>query len=237
MKKTTGIIIAICVVVAIVVAAFVITKKNDEPELPTYNPQAASKVVAAQGDSQNSNVTKDDIKIVQDFTYTSDDECNAVAILENTGAGDAAVAVVAKAYDSKKSIVGTERETVFIDSGAQTVVQFEFDNPMDSIDNIEYSINASKATTITPGLKNIFFDTKKKGNVVNVTATNKGEYDLKSAKVNVLFYKDGNLVEAESDELGEDAGVFAKGATVTEGLDCDKDFDKTEVFFSQTLDK
>ena len=123
MKKKNVIIIALCVVVValIIVIAFLVGRNSNKPELATYNP-ANTTPAATQADNSvaenNEAVNQNDIKVVKKYTYLEDDDYKLVLVLENTGKGDAAVAVVGKIYDGANSVVGTERESIFLDSGA-----------------------------------------------------------------------------------------------------------------------
>lgn len=244
MKKKNVIIIILCIVVVALIAtvAFLIGKNNSTPELPTYNPANTKKVDAqatdASGDNQNANVDETDIKVIKKYEFIENDDFKMVLVVENTGQGNAAVAVVGKIYDAANNVVGTERESVFMDPGAQSVVEFDFDTEGVKVEDDDYSISAAKATTIIPGIKNIKSESKINKKIVTVTSKNTGDVDLKRVEANVLFYDGDELVDIESEDIGYDSKeIFAKGTTRTTNFDTDEPFKTVKVYYTQSQDK
>lgn len=241
-KNTKGIItsVALIVIIIAIVIVYFVVKNNNKPELPSYNPEVASQAgmtQAGQGSETPAvNVNEKDIKVLKEYHYRSDNDYKLVLVLENISKADAGVAVVGKVRDAKKMVIGTEREVLFIDPGATTVVEISFDDKANEIVEAKYRISASNSSKIQPGLKSISYDTKQKGNRITITSKNNGNSDLSSVKANVLFFKDGKLIEVESEDMVEESGLFMKGSTVTKDIDCDVNYDNYQVYFSQVYD-
>ena len=160
MKKKNVIIIALCVVVValIIVVAFLLGRNSNKQELPTYNP-ANTKAVATQAATDvaedSGDVSISDIQVVKKYVFLDEEDFNMVLVVENTGKGNAAVSVVGKVFDGANACIGTERESIFLDPGAQSVVAFDFDTEGVKVKNDDYKLTVAKSTTIKPGIKNI----------------------------------------------------------------------------------
>lgn len=236
MKKKNGIIIALCVVVValIVILAFVLgrnTSKEATTSAPTVAPTQATQTAAQ---TAKSDVSSSDIKVVKKYVTVENDDYNMVLVLENTGKADAAVAVVGKIFDGANANVGTERESIFMDPGSQSVVCLDFDTEGIKVKDDDYKISVAAATSVKPGLKNIMYKKKVSGNIVNVTSKNEGDFDLKGVETHVLFYQKGELVDIESEDLIEnDSEIFTKGTEVKQSFDTREQFDKVKVYYSQ----
>ncbi len=236
MKKKNGIIIAliIVVVVLVVILAFMIGKNSSKEEAtnaPTLAPTQATQTAAQ---TAKSDVSKSDIKVVKKYTTIEDDDYSMVLVLQNTGKADAAVAVTGKIFDGANANVGTERESIFMDPGSQSVVCLDFDAEGVKVKDDDYKISVAAATSVKPGLKNIMYKKKVVGNVVKVTSKNEGDFDLKGVETHVLFYQDGELVDIESEDMIEnDSEIFTKGTEVKQSFDTSEQFDKVKVYYSQ----
>ncbi len=243
MKKKNVIIVILCIVVValIAVVAFLIGKKNSKPDLPTVN-SASTKAVATQAATDvaenNEAVTQSDIKIVKKYTLLENDDYTMVFVLENTGKGDAAVAMVGKIFDGANAVVGTERESIFLDAGAKSVVSLDFDTEGVKVKDDDYKITVAKATTIRPGIKNIASKHSVSGQTVNVTSTNNNEFDLEGVEAYCLFYDGDELIDIESEDVENEATeIFEKGTTQKNRLDTHETFKKAEIYYTQTQDK
>ena len=236
MKKKNGIIIAliIVVVVLVVILAFMIGKNSSKEEAtnaPTLAPTQATQTAAQ---TAKSDVSKSDIKVVKKYTTIEDDDYSMVLVLQNNGKADAAVAVTGKIFDGANANVGTERESIFMDPGSQSVVCLDFDTEGVKVKDDDYKISVAAATSVKPGLKNIMYKKKVSGNIVNVTSKNEGDFDLKGVETHVLFYQDGELVDIESEDMIEnDSEIFTKGTEVKQSFDTREQFDKVKVYYSQ----
>lgn len=236
MKKKNGIIIALCVVVValIVVLAFVLgrsTSKEATTNAPTIAPTQATQTAAQ---TAKSDVSSSDIKVVKKYVTVENDDYSMVLVLENTGKADAAVAVVGKIFDGANANVGTERESIFMDPGSQSVVCLDFDTEGIKVKDDDYKISVASATSVKPGLKNITYKKKTVGNIVKVTSKNEGDFDLKGVETHVLFYDNGELVDIESEDMIEnDSEIFTKGTKVIQSFDTREQFDKVKVYYSQ----
>lgn len=241
MKKKNVIIIALCVVVValIIVVAFLIGKNSSKDEAtvaPTLAPTAATQAVTEAPDNSG-DVKKDDIKVVKEYTYLEDDDYKMVLVLENTGKGNAAVAVVGKVSDGANNVIGTERESVFLDPGAQSVVDLDFDTEGVKVMNKDYSISVAKATTIVPGISKITSSNKVNGNIVTVTSKNTGDTDLEGVEACVLFFDGNDLVDIESEDVNNTGTeIFGKGTTQTQQFNTHEKFNKVKVYYTQTQD-
>ena len=241
MKKKNGIIIALCVVVVvlIVVLAFVLgrstSKKDEISSAPTVAPTQATQTVAQ---TAKADVSSSDIKVVKKYVTIEDDDYSMVLVLQNNGKADAAVAVTGKIFDGANANVGTERESIFMDPGSQSVVSLDFDTEGVKVKDDDYKISVAAATSVKPGLKNIMYKKKVVGNIVNVTSKNEGDFDLKGVETHVLFYQKGELVDIESEDMIEnDSEVFTKGTEVKQSFDTREQFDKVKVYYSQDQEK
>ena len=236
MKKKNGIIIAliIVVVVLVVILAFMIGKNSSKEEAtnaPTLAPTQATQTAAQ---TAKSDVSKSDIKVVKKYTTIEDDDYSMVLVLQNNGKADAAVAVTGKIFDGANANVGTERESIFMDPGSQSVVCLDFDAEGVKVKDDDYKISVAAATSVKPGLKNIMYKKKVVGNTVKVTSKNEGDFDLKGVETHVLFYQDGELVDIESEDMIEnDSEIFTKGTEVKQSFDTREQFDKVKVYYSQ----
>lgn len=236
MKKKNGIIIAliIVVVVLVVILAFMIGKNSSKEEAtnaPTLAPTQATQPAAQ---TAKSDVSKSDIKVVKKYTTIEDDDYSMVLVLQNNGKADAAVAVTGKIFDGANANVGTERESIFMDPGSQSVVCLDFDAEGVKVKDDDYKISVAAATSVKPGLKNIMYKKKVVGNTVKVTSKNEGDFDLKGVETHVLFYQDGELVDIESEDMIEnDSEIFTKGTEVKQSFDTREQFDKVKVYYSQ----
>ena len=240
MKKKNGIIIAICAVVVIIIAVVLITKNNSKPELATYNPDAnAAATKSGSNVGENSDgVNFTDIKVLSKYTFNEGDNYTMVLVLENTGKGNAAVAVVAKAIGSAEQVVGTERKSIFMDPGAKSVVSLEFDNEKNEIRDDDYHLTVASATSIQPGITKITETHKINGQKVNVTSKNTANFDLLGVEAYVLFFDGDELVDVESEEVDDKASeVFEKGTTQEQKLETDKQFKSVKVYYTQSQDK
>ncbi len=244
MKKSTGIIITLCVVVAVlaVVIAFMVGKKSSNQvtttATPTVSQTVATKAAATTVAENNEDVSDSDIKVIKKYNYLDDDDYKMVVVLKNTGKGNAAVSVVGKIYDGANDVAGTERESVFLDPGAKTVVDLDFDTEGVKVKNEDYKITVAKATAIKPGISKINYKAKTTGNIVTLTSKNTADYDLQGVEANILFFNGNDLVDIESEDVGDDnTEIFAKGTTSTQRFDTHENFNKIKVFYSQTQDK
>ncbi len=243
MKKKNVIIIVLCVVVValIAVVAFLIGKNNSKDELPTYNPantQSVATQAATDVAENNEAVSQSDIKIVKKYTLLENDDFTMVFVLENTGKGDAAVALVGKIYDGANNVAGTERESIFLDAGAKSVVELDFDTEGVKVKDDDYKISVAKASTIKPGIKNIASKHSVSGQAVNVTSTNNNNFDLQGVEAYCLFYDGDELIDVESEDVENKATeIFEKGTTQKQRLDTKESFKKLEVYYTQTQDK
>ena len=241
MKKKNGIIIALCVVVValIVVLAFVLGRNTSKKDEVTSAPTIAStQATQTAAQTAKADVDSTDIKVVKKYTTIEDDDYSMVLVLQNTGSSDAAVAVTGKIFDGANTNVGTERESIFMDPGSQSVVSLDFDTEGVKVKDDNYKISAAPATSVKPGLKNIMYKKKVVGNIVNVTSKNEGDFDLKGVETHVLFYQKGELVDIESEDMIEnDSEVFTKGASVKQSFDTREQFDKVKVYYSQDQEK
>ncbi|MCR5430534.1 MAG: hypothetical protein K6E58_04830 [Eubacterium sp.] len=243
MKKKNVVIIVLCVVVValIAVVAFLIGKNNSKTELPTYNP-TVTKPVATNSDTdvaeQNGeNVNPTDIKVVKKYVFLDEEDFNMVLVVENTGKGDAAVAVVGKVYDGANKVIGTERESIFLDPGAKSVVSFDFDTEGVKVKNDDYKLSVAKATTIKPGIKNIESKNSVNGRFVNLTSKNTGNFDLEGVDAYCLFYDNGELIDVDSEDVHNQATeIFEKGTTTKQKFDTDEKYDKVKVYYTQSQD-
>lgn len=241
MKKKNVIIIVLCIVVVALVAvvAFLIGKNNSNQDSPTAS-LASTNAVTTQAttlNNQGANVDKTDIIVIKKYKFLEDDDFKMILVLENTGKSDAAVAAVGKIYDGANAVVGTERESVFIDSGAQTVVSLDFDTEGVKVMNDDYSLSVANATTIKPGIKNIVSKTKVTGNIVTLTSKNTGNFDLEGVEANILFYDGDELVDIESEDVENEATeIFEKGTTQTQRFDTKEPFKNVKVYYTQTQD-
>lgn len=242
MKKTTGIIIALCVVVVVlaVVIAFMIGKKSSKPDLPTVSPtvsQAVATNEVSPAAENSGDVSDSDIKVVKKYNYLEDDDYKMVLVIKNTGNGNAAVAVVGKVYDGANNVVGTERESIFLDPGAKSVVVLDFDTEGVKVKNEEYKISVAKATTIKPGISKINYKAKTTGNIVTLTSKNTADFDLQGVEANVLFFNGNDLVDIESEDVGNEASeILEKGTARTQKFDTHETFNKVKVYYTQTQD-
>ena len=234
MKKRNTIIIILCIVfvAAIIVGGFVIRNKNKN-EVTTL-PATISQLASTQQASTDTEVSDTDVKVIKKYTFLENDEYKMVFVLENTSKEDLAAAVVGKIFDGANSVIGTERESVFMDSGAKSVVCFDFDTEGTKVQDDDYKITVAKATSIRPGIANIETKKEVKGNKVTVSSTNTGNFDLEGVKEYVLFFQDDELVDVESEEVGNEASeVFEKDTTRTQEFDTEEEFDRVEVYYSQ----
>ena len=220
MKKKNGIIIALCVVVValIVILAFVLgrntSKKDEVTSAPTVAPTQATQTAAQ---TVKSDVSKSDIKVVKKYTTIEDDDYSMVLVLQNNGKADAAVAVTGKIFDGANANVGTERESIFMDPGSQSVVSLDFDTEGIKVKDDDYKISVAAATSVKPG---------------------EGDFDLKGVETHVLFYDNGELVDIESEDMIEnDSEIFTKGTEVKQSFDTREQFDKVKVYYSQDQEK
>lgn len=243
MKKKNVIIIVLCIVVValIAVVAFMIGKNNSKNELPTVNPantKSAATQAATNADENNEAVSQTDIKVIKKYTLLENDDYSIVFVLENTGKGDAAVALVGKIYDGANSVVGTERESIFLDAGAKSVVSLDFDTEGVKVKNDDYKLSVAKATTIKPGINNIASKHAVSGQTVDVTSTNNNDFDLQGVDAYCLFYDKGELVDVESEDVENEATeIFEKGTTQKQRLDTRESFDKVKIYYTQTQDQ
>ncbi len=73
-------------------------------------------------------------------------------------------------------------------------------------------------------------DLIKKGAVVHVT--NNGELSADSVEVTALFFKDGELADFCTAFFNDNDGQVKPGATLSQQLTTDKEFDSVEVYLS-----
>ena len=243
MKKKNVIIIALCVVVValIIVVAFLLGRNSNKQELPTYNP-ANTKAVATQAATDvaedNGDVSISDVHVIKKYVFMDEEDFNMVLVVENTGKGNAAVSVVGKVFDGANACIGTERESIFLDPGAQSVVAFDFDTEGVKVKNDDYKLTVAKSTTIKPGIKNIASSKKVSGNTVDLTSTNKNDFDLLGVEAYCLFYDGDELIDVESEDVENKASeVFEKGTTQKNRFDTHEAFKKVKVYYTQTQDK
>ena len=240
-KKGTIITILLVVVVLIAAVALLIRKNNEKPELPSYNPQATNSVVTKANANEGENsadVKEADIKVVKKYSYMQDDDYKMILVLENTGKGDAAVAIVGKIYDGANNVAGTERKSIFLDPGAQSVVDLDFDTEGVKVKNEDYKISVANATSIKPGVSKITSKSNNAGNIVTVTSKNTASFDLQGVEAYVLFFDGDDVVDIESEEVGNEASeVFEKGTTRTQKFDTHEPFKKIKVYYTQTQDE
>jgi len=236
MKKKNGIIIAliIVVVVLVVILAFMIGKNSSKEEATNAPTLAPTPATQTAGQTAKVNVDSSDIKVVKKYSFYDEDDYKLVLVLQNNGQADAAVAVTGKIFDGANANVGTERESIFMDPGSQSVVCLDFDAEGVKVKDDDYKISVAAATSVKPGLKNIMYKKKVVGNTVKVTSKNEGDFDLKGVETHVLFYQDGELVDIESEDMIEnDSEIFTKGTEVKQSFDTREQFDKVKIYYSQ----
>ena len=243
MKKKNAIIIVLCVVVValIGVVAFLIGKNTSKPELPSVSPAVtnavATKAASNVTENQGADVSITDVHVVKKYVFMDEEDFNMVLVVENTGKGDAAVAVVGKVFDGANKVIGTERESIFLDPGAKSVVSFDFDTEGVKVKDDDYKLSVAKATTIRPGIKNIDSKNSVNGRFVNLTSKNTGDFDLEGVDAYCLFYYNGELVDIDSEDVHNQATeIFEKGTTTKQKFDTDEKYDKVKVYYTQSQD-
>ena len=235
-KKGIG-IICVIIVVAVGVIAFMAVKNSKKEEIATTI-TTAGQSQTTQAVTQANKVTDSDVKVVKKYNFYEEDDFKLVLILQNNGQGDAAVAVTAKIRDGANSVIGTERETVFMDPSSKTVVSFDFDTEGTKVKDVDYKLSVAPATSVKPGLKNIMYKKNIIGNIVKLSSKNEGSFDLEGVETNVLFYQNGELVDIESEDMiDNDSEVFVKGTEVKQSFDTKEKFDKVKIYYSQDQDK
>ena len=186
-------------------------------------------------DTASGDVSKKDIKVVDEYEYNSYGDLYKYVIVKNNGKGVATISGKGKAYDSKKKIIGTsDGEELNIDPGATSFVVFTFDDA-DKIKSINYDLEVEATDFYKPGINSIKSKFEKVGDdKIIVTAKNTSNRDLEFAEGTALFFKGKKLVYVNSTYFTDSSDTMKKGKTEVQEIESYEKFDSVKLYFTDS---
>ena len=177
----------------------------------------------------------EDIEVVKEYTLSEefDDSVNAwhVYVVKNNGSTAADILTNTIAYDAEGKVLGAADGSLGCLPPGCTAVFREYYDVESEIAKYEpqYFVSEPYGTPVMQDLA-LSQDLIKKGAVVHVT--NNGELSADSVEVTALFFKDGELADFCTAFFNDNDGQVKPGATLSQQLTTDKEFDSVEVYLS-----
>lgn len=135
----------------------------------------------------------------------------------------------AVAKDVDGNLIGaTDSEEVAVGSGETVCLCNYFDGVKD-VASFEYSMSVKEDIIHTAIGNNLEVQEAKTSEKLILTCTNNGEEDISYINVYALFFKDGVLINYDSEYISDDREIKS-GATLSVELDCRKEYDDVQYF-------
>lgn len=135
------------------------------------------------------------------------------------------------AYEENETLIGTNYNRInTIEPGNSGCMEFNFQ--FDYADHFVYDLyyETSSAISATEDLET---DETISGNHVTAACTNTGTENLQYLRADVLFFKDGELVDYSTSYLYEEGGnTLSPGGTISHTFDSREEFDDYEIYYS-----
>ena len=237
MKKNV-LIRSICTCLAVCVFAGMAMASGSSTSSTTANGE--TKGTTAEVDNRATTTTSAAQKIsesdfeIKEYIYESSIGSSYCFLgIKNNSSKAVGININMTAFDADNNVIGANSGSVdVIGAGEESIGYCWFEN-VSGIDHVSYNLSFDESPWYSPAVGNLdVVKTINDGNVI-VTVTNNGDKAAKFVEAYALFLdSEGNVVGYESTYVVDGDSEIKPGSTISESLECYKDFDTVEVYFT-----
>lgn len=223
----------VCSVVGAVIflVALALVNGDGESSITSSEYNAESETKENGTDAQEIDLAKQ--MSVEEYSYE-----NTIAdtlyflIVKNNSEETVEINVNAIAKDSDGNTIGaTDSSERAVASGQEVCLCNYFDSVKDA-DSFEYTMSVKKDVLYESAMDDISVEESKTDKKVILTCTNNGENPVEFVEAYALFFKDGKLVNYDSNYIDDNDSEIKPGSTISGELCCDSGYDDVKIFVS-----